>query len=365
MKRLEENLPYLGSGSAAGIEALARLTAAGVEIGFNPKAMGGGDDPFADYFGKVETAGADQTNKFLQWADEQTQRGVKTVKVQGADILLADYRARLEEIRVRKQQVIPEVTIPLAGIGTEPSLISLIDEVQALRSTREGEAEAKKKKEQEEALAQLRPEIISNKLKKISADSPMCRESVDSLERLHVPQLISESTNYLTSDGSNRFAGKGFFIEDMDSKPPYRLAAKAIGVNKGVPTLSITAFCGQPMSFLDTGKELSQHIIVNTPPENVISLRDEIAIEITQKRCFKYLAEKCFGFSYPAKEGDEFYLPESSRDTFAIRFSTMKTDGKLGLYVTVEANLGGKLIAQPNETNVKRAMVDILAGMER
>jgi hypothetical protein len=63
---LEGNLEYLGSGSAAGIEALARLAAAGVEIGFNPEEMGGGDDPFADYFGKVEAAGAGQTNKFLQ-----------------------------------------------------------------------------------------------------------------------------------------------------------------------------------------------------------------------------------------------------------------------------------------------------------
>lgn len=99
MKRLEENLSYLGSGSVAGAEALVRLAVAGVEIGFDPEAMGGGDDPLIDYFGKIETAGADQVNKFLQWADEQEQIGTRQVNVKGVNIPLVAYRARLEEIR--------------------------------------------------------------------------------------------------------------------------------------------------------------------------------------------------------------------------------------------------------------------------
>lgn len=162
VKRLEENFPYLGSGSTAGIEALARLAATGIEIGFDPEAMGGGEDPFADYFNKVEVAGLGKVDEFFKWADEQIQRGVKTVKIQGEEISLIDYKVRLEEIRSRKQQLEPKLfaTRQVHGVGKMNELLERPHEISVGLSRLDGKnSPSRVKAESAVITAELRREI--------------------------------------------------------------------------------------------------------------------------------------------------------------------------------------------------------------
>lgn len=229
MKRLEENVPYLGSGSDAGIEALARLAAAGVEIGFDPEAMGGGDDPLADYFGKVEAAGEDQANKFLQWADEQIQRGAKTAKIQGTDISLTDYRERLNEIRSRKQQIIPKFSDDSDILPSR----SFSEEVKALRVARKLDEETQRVREEAAARKMLDLGFVSRELTQLF-DIPAAKESVSLLLSVRAPELITELANYFQgpeTDGlgkTREYDGFSFLQEDT-----------LLRVDKDVPRIAV------------------------------------------------------------------------------------------------------------------------------
>lgn len=192
MSRSELNLQYLGSGSIAGAEALVRLVAAGVEIGFDPEAMGGGDDPFIDYFGKVEAAGEGQSNKLLQWADEQAQKGVKNVTVQGLAISLADYRERLNEIRSRKQQIIPKFSDDSDILPSR----SFSEEIKVLRAARKLDEETQRVKEEAEARKMLNLGIVTKELKQLRGSVPAARESATLLLEVRTPELIMELANY-------------------------------------------------------------------------------------------------------------------------------------------------------------------------
>lgn len=230
MKELEENLPYLGSGSDAGIEALVRLAVAGVEIGFDPEAMGGGADPFTDYFGKVEAAGADQANKFLQWADEQIQRGAKTAKIQGVDISLTDYRERLNEICSRKQQIIPKFSDDSDILFSR----SFSEEVKALRTARKLDEEAQRVREEAEAHKMLDLEFVAKELTQLLDSAPVARESVSLLLLVRAPELIIGLANYFQepeTDGlgkRRKYDGFSFLQEDT-----------LLRVDKDVPRITV------------------------------------------------------------------------------------------------------------------------------
>jgi hypothetical protein len=223
---------------------------------------------------------------------------------------------------------------------------SLVDEVQAIKNIRGVEAQARKKQEQESAMAQLRPEIISKRLRKVCADSPMCRESVDLLERVHIPQLMSEVAAYLISDESDRGVGETRNLADWGD--PFSLVGRKLKTIKANLRLSTKEFW--------PNKESGVNIVVPALPvsdfplltiyEEPISPRssnevfDGVSIEIRQQRTPKYVAERCSGSGliYPNKEGEEFWLPKDMRD-FAIDVRAGKIDGKQAVSLRSE---GGK-----------------------
>lgn len=347
-------LPYLGSGSIAGIEALARLAAAGVEIGFDPGAMGGGDDPLDEYFKKIEGGSPDQIAKFLQWAEIEGKKGTRTVSCQGISLPLNDYKSRLEGIHSRKQQVAPEGSIGLARPVTAPSLR---DQIQVMRRVQNGEAEAKKKKEKEEAMEQLRPEAISQRLRHLVRDFPLMRESVALLEKARAPQLMSEVSDYLMDNGSDRLVGRSFILQSHDRGQPYRLVARNIGTEKEIPVLCVV---GIP--------EALQNLNVTDPTDSVLSADSSLPIEgamikISQNRRIRFVAEQCFGFAYPIKEGDEFYLEGRQNDT-ALRIYAGKTK-ELTISVSAFGGVERALIVQPDEISITNVLIDILAGLKK
>lgn len=343
MKRLEGNLPYLDSGSAARIEAPARLVATG-ETNINDlEAMGGGgDDPLKEYFKKIEGASPDWINNLFQWIEQEEQKGTRTVNHQGISLPLNNFKSRLEEVRARKQQIVPEAPTAIAG---SRNALSLTDEVQALRSAWEDELQTKKKNEVEEALAQLRPEAISQRLRQVCIDVPAARESAELLEKARAPRLMSEVAAYLMSDKSNKGVDE---IRDLSDDPPDScyLFGRKFDTIKSNPKVSISPFYEEQTS-LQRSREIFEGV----------------SIEIRQTRIPRYVTERCSGITllYPNKVGDKFWRREDVSH-FTVDVRAGKIDGKLA--VSVRGGGQSDNLFKPSETDIKRALVNILAGLK-